>query len=55
MSKWMSIGFDPEQMDPVTEPHTLPAISGARDGDAAPRQTAVSTRRRPANSEPSAA
>lgn len=39
MSKWMSIGFDPEHMDPVTEPNTqAAAISGARD-DAAPRQT----------------
>jgi hypothetical protein len=35
MSKWMSIGFDPDQMDPVT---SEAAISGARD-DAAPRQT----------------
>jgi hypothetical protein len=34
MSKWMSIGFDPDQMDPV---NTEAAISGARD-DAAPRQ-----------------
>jgi hypothetical protein len=38
MSKWMSIGFDPDQMDPATEPNTQAAISGARD-DAAPRQT----------------
>ena len=38
MSKWMSIGFDPDQMDPATEPNTRAAISGARD-DAAPRQT----------------
>jgi hypothetical protein len=36
MSKWMSIGFDPDQMDPATEPHTQAAISGGRD-DAAPR------------------
>ena len=35
MSKWMSIGFDPDQMDPV---NTEAAISGARD-DAAPQQT----------------
>jgi hypothetical protein len=35
MSKWMSIGFDPDQMDPVT---AEAAISGVRD-DAAPRQT----------------
>lgn len=38
MSKWMSIGFDPDQMDPVTESNTRAAISGARD-DAALRQT----------------
>ncbi len=38
MSKWMSIGFDPDQMDPATEPNTQAAIRGARD-DAAPRQT----------------
>ena len=38
MSTWMSIGFDPDQMDPTTEPNTQAAISGARD-DAAPRQT----------------
>lgn len=38
MSKWMSIGFDPDQMDPVTEPNSQAANSGARD-DAAPRQT----------------
>jgi hypothetical protein len=38
MSKWMSIGFDPDQMDPVREPNTQAAISGGRD-DAAPRQT----------------
>jgi hypothetical protein len=38
MSHWMSIGFDPDQMDPVTEPNTQAAISGARD-DTAPRQT----------------
>jgi hypothetical protein len=29
MSKWMSIGFDPDQMDPATEPATRAAISGA--------------------------
>ena len=29
MSNWMSIGFDPDQMDPVTEPNTRAAISGA--------------------------
>jgi hypothetical protein len=38
MSKWMSIGFDPDQMDPATEPNTQAAIRGGRD-DAAPRQT----------------
>jgi hypothetical protein len=38
MSKWMSIGFDPDHMDPVTGPKTPAAISGGRD-DAAPRQT----------------
>jgi hypothetical protein len=32
----MSIGFDPDQMDPATEPHTQAAIRGGRD-DAAPR------------------
>jgi len=35
MSKWMSIGFDPDQMDPVT---AEAAVSGARD-DLAPQQT----------------
>jgi hypothetical protein len=38
MSQWMSIGFDPDQMDPVTGPKTQAVISGGRD-DAAPRQT----------------
>ena len=38
MSKWMSIGFDPDQMDPAPEPDTQAAIRGARD-DAAPLQT----------------
>ena len=38
MSKWMSIGFDPDQMDPVTESNTRAAISGVRD-DAAPRHS----------------
>ena len=38
MSTWMSIGFHPDQMDPVTKHQTQPAIAGARD-DAAPRQT----------------
>lgn len=38
MRMWMSIGFDPDQMDRATEPNTQAAISGVRD-DAAPRQT----------------
>ena len=38
MSTWMSIGFDPDQMDPTSELNTEAAISGARD-DATPRQT----------------
>ena len=38
MSKWMSIGFDPDQMDPATEPDAQATIRGAWD-DAAPRQT----------------
>jgi hypothetical protein len=29
MSKWMSIGFDPDQMDPATEANTRAATSGA--------------------------
>ena len=37
MSTWMSIGFDPDQMDPVTESNTRAAIGGLRD-DAAPRE-----------------
>jgi hypothetical protein len=37
MSTWMSIGFDPDQMDPTTETNTQVANSGARD-DAVPRQ-----------------
>ena len=37
MSQWMSIGFDPDHMDPVTGPKTQAAISGGRD-HAAPRQ-----------------
>ena len=37
MSTWMSIGFDPDQMDPITETNTRVANSGARD-DAASRQ-----------------
>lgn len=27
MSTWMSIGFDPNQMDPATEPHPQPSMS----------------------------
>ena len=54
MSTWMSIGFDPDQMDPTTETNTQVAVSGARD-DAAPRQTDSLDRRRRANAEPSAA
>jgi hypothetical protein len=54
MSTWMSIGFDPDQMDPTTETNTQVAVSGARD-DAAPRQTDGLDRRRPASAEPSAA
>ena len=38
MSKWMSIGFEPDQMDPTTEPKTQAGVSGSRDG-AASRQT----------------
>jgi hypothetical protein len=40
MSKWMSIGFEPDQMDPTTEPKTQAAIGGSRDG-AASRQTSA--------------
>ena len=29
MSKWMSIGFDPDQMDAAAEPDIRAAISGA--------------------------
>ena len=29
MSKWMSIGFDPNQMDAATEPNTRAAIGEA--------------------------
>lgn len=36
MSTWMSIGFDPNQMDPATEPYAQPSMSAAGD-DAAPR------------------
>ena len=54
MSTWMSIGFDPDQMDATTETNTQVAVSGARD-DAAPRQTDGLDRRLRANAEPSAA
>ena len=54
MSTWMSIGFDPNQMDPVTEPKTQAAISESRD-DAAPRQTGGLDQGRPASSAPSGA
>ena len=54
MSTWMSIGFDPDHMDPVTEPKTQAAIGEARDG-AAPRKTGGLDQGRPASSEPSGA
>jgi hypothetical protein len=54
MSTWMSIGFDPNHMDPVTEPKTHAAIGETRD-DAAPRQTDGLDQRRSASSEPSGA
>lgn len=38
MSTWMSIGFDPNQMDPATEPYPQPSMSEARN-DAAPQLT----------------
>ena len=38
MSKWIGVGFDPDRMDPFTEPNTQAATGGGRD-DAAPRQT----------------
>ena len=31
MTKWMSIGFDRDQMDSATEPNTQAAMGGARD------------------------
>jgi hypothetical protein len=37
MSTWMSIGFDPDQMDSTTGTNTQVPTSGAQD-DAAPRQ-----------------
>ena len=54
MSTWMSIGFDPDQMDPVTEPKAQAAISETRD-EAAPRQTGGLDQVRSASSEPSGA
>ena len=54
MSAWMSIGFDPNHMDPVTEPKTQGAIGEVR-GEATPRQTGGLDQGRPATSEPSAA
>ena len=38
MSTWMSIGFDPDQMDPATEPYAQASMSEAGD-DAVPRLT----------------
>ena len=38
MSTWMSIGFDPDQMDPAPERDTQAAMGGTRD-EGAPRQT----------------
>jgi hypothetical protein len=54
MSTWMSIGFDPDHMDPVTEPKTQAAIGEARD-EAAPRQTGGLDHGRSATLEPSGA
>ena len=54
MSKWMSIGFDPDQMDPVAESSMLAAIGRIQD-DAAPRQTGGLEQASPASLEPSAA
>lgn len=38
MSTWMSIGFDPNQMDSSTKSYAMPATGEARD-DTAPRLT----------------
>jgi hypothetical protein len=38
MSTWMSIGFDPNQMDPATDPYALSSTGEAQD-NAAPRLT----------------
>ena len=54
MSRWMSIGFDPEHMDPVTEPKTQAAI-GKAQVDTAPRQTGGLDQGRPATPQPSGA
>ena len=54
MSKWMSIGFDPDQMDPATESNMRTAMSRVQD-DAAPRQTGGLDQPSPASLEPSAA
>ena len=54
MSAWMSIGFDPNQMDPTTELKTQAGTGEARD-DAAPRRTGGLDQGRSATSEPSGA
>ena len=51
MSTWMSIGFDPDQMDPTTETNTQAATSGARD-DAAPRRAGGLDQATPSQSGP---
>jgi hypothetical protein len=37
MSTWMSIGFDPDQMDHLSEPDTRAATGGAADEVALPQ------------------
>ena len=54
MSKWMSIGFDPGQMDPVTESDMRAAVGRVQD-DADPRQSGGLDQASPASLEPSAA
>jgi len=54
MSKWMSIGFDPDQMDPVAESKMRAAISRVQD-EAAPRQNGGLDQASPASLEPSTA
>jgi hypothetical protein len=54
MSTWMSIGFDPDLMDPVMEPKTQ-AASGEAGDEAAPRQTGGLDQGRSASSKPSGA